>query len=112
LPSGEGQLAALGVDHDGVALGQVAGEQAPGQLVADCLGYQPPPRPGPVGRVVAAVGQPGLGGRGQLEGEPTVGQPCRQPGDLEVDDPGQLVAAEAVEDQDLVQPVGEPGLEA
>src|SRR4029453_2436302 len=68
LPSGEGQLAALGVDPDGVALSQVAGEQAPGQLVADGLGDQPPQRPGPVGRIVAAVGQPGLGGRGPVGG--------------------------------------------
>ena len=47
--AGEGELVALGVDHDGVALGQLAGEEAPGQLVADGLGDQAAQRAGAVG---------------------------------------------------------------
>ena len=46
LAAGEGQPVAVGVDQHHVAVGELAGEQAPGQLVADRLGDQPPQRPG------------------------------------------------------------------
>src|SRR5215216_4420844 len=52
LPPGEAQLVTLGVDHDRVAVAQLAGEQAAGQLVADGLGDQAAQGAGAVGRVV------------------------------------------------------------
>src|SRR5699024_4894622 len=72
-------LAALG-DGDGhrVAVADLAGEQLLGELVADGLLDEPAQRPGPVGGVVAARGQPGPGVVGDLQGEPACGEPVAE----------------------------------
>ena len=63
-PLSERRAVALHVDRDGRALGVATREQVEGQAVLDLLLDDPTQRPGPEVRVVAGVGQPGLGGRG------------------------------------------------
>ena len=55
-------LAAIGdVDMDGIAVNDVTGQQLLGQLVTDGLLNGAAQRAGTVGRVIAAIREPGLG---------------------------------------------------
>ena len=63
------------VDGDRAAVGDLAGDQQPGQRVADRGLDQPPQRTGAVRRVVAGVGQPGPRGLGDRDRDPAYGQP-------------------------------------
>ena len=78
-----------------------------GHLVLD----HPLERAGPVRRVVADLGQLGLGLGGDLEGDAPVGQAVGQVGQLDVDDVDQVGFGERMEAHDVVHPVDELGPE-
>src|SRR6266545_7941868 len=111
LAAGEPQPPTHRVDQHRVAVADLAGQQAPGQLVADRLVDQAAQRPRPVHRVEAAVGQPGTRGLGQLQAEAPLRQAGAEARDLQVDNRCQVVTRQAVEHQDLVEAVAELGLE-
>ena len=99
------------VDHHLVAVTDLAGQQRPGQLVAHGRLHQAAQRPRAVHRVEAGQRQPlpGRGGDGQRQ--PPPGQPRGQLVDLQVHDPGELAGGQRVEDDHVVEPVQELGLE-
>src|SRR5205085_10133212 len=60
---------------------------------------------------VPVAGQPVPGRVGHLQHQPPVGQPPRQPVELDVHNGLQVECGQPVEDHDVVQPVEELGLE-
>src|SRR5690625_29476 len=99
------------VDGDGRPVGDLAAEHELGELVADLALHQAAQRAGAVRGVVALEGEPLRRGRGDLELDPALGEPVAQPVDLQLDDGAELVEAERVEDDDVVEPVEELRLE-
>src|SRR5258708_26045289 len=100
-------LAALGVNVDGVALLVLAGEHLVRERVEDELLDRPLDRPRPIDRVVALVRDGRLGGRGELDVDLPLLEPLRERLELELDDRFELLLGEAVEDHGLVDPVEE-----
>src|SRR5690606_10386223 len=99
------------VHRDGGAVGYLAAEHEPGELVADRALDEPAQRAGAVRRVVALEGEPLGRRRGDVERDPPLGEPVAQPRDLELDDRAELLERERVEDDDVVEPVEELRLE-
>ena len=102
---------AVRVDANPVALGELALEQSQRELVDELALDHPLQRPRAVGGVVAEVAEQGAGVVGELDLDPALADPLRQQVDLELDDPADVLAAEPVEDDDVVDPVQELGLE-
>src|SRR3546814_7101698 len=92
---------------DGVAVLHLAAEEQGRQRVLQRALDHPLQRPRPVDRIVAGLRQPGEGGVVQLDGDLAIRQQLAQPPELDIDDALHLVAAEPVEDQDLVEAVQE-----
>src|SRR5699024_6116353 len=111
------QLQALGLgvlgqaDHDGVTVDDVTGQQRAGELVADLALDQATQRSGAEGRIVAFEGQPVLGPLSDLERDPTIGEPLGHVLDLQIDDRGEFVLVERIEEHDVIETVEELGLE-
>ena len=99
------------IHPDRVPVGDLPGQQFPGQLIADRRLDQPAQRPCPVHGVEAGHGQPFAGRGRDLERQPAVGEPPRQPGNLQVDDLVEVLGGQRVEDDDVVEPVEELRLE-
>src|SRR5690349_15967891 len=99
----EQQIAiAGGVDNDVVAVLVVAFKDAQSERV------EHPPLDGSLERasavdgIVALLDHPVFGGIGEVDGDFAIPQPARQHAKLDFDDVAQLLASEAVEDDDLV----------
>src|SRR3989454_10655759 len=98
---------ALGVDDDRVAVDELVLEQFERQRVRDQALNGPLERPRAERRVVALPAEERLGGVGDLELDALGLEPPLEMAELDLDDPGDLVAPERVEDHDLVDPVEE-----
>src|SRR2546422_362345 len=98
---------ALGVDDDRVAVDELVLEQFERQRVLDQALNGPLERPRAERRVVALPAEERLGGVGDLELDALGLEPPLEMAELDLDDPGGLVAPERVEDHDLVDPVEE-----
>src|SRR3954470_8484132 len=101
------RVLALDVHHDDLTRGQLAVEDLLAQRVLDLALDGPAQRPGTQDRVEAAVGQQLLGGRRHLERHVLVRQLALHAGEHEVDDPDDLVLAQLVEHDDVVDAVEE-----
>ena len=87
------------------------GQQFPRDRVDQVLLDHAFQRAGAIDRVVAAVGDPGEGGVVEGQGQVAVGQQFFEAAQLDTDDAGHLFAAEAAEQDDLVDAVEEFGAE-
>src|SRR5215471_1311912 len=98
----EAELAVLEVDHDPAVVAPRAGEQLAAEYRLELALQQALQRAGAVDRIVAGGGEVLERPRRQLELDLPLGQPRAQPAELDHDDLLQLLAAERVEDDDLV----------
>ncbi len=78
-----------------VAVADLAGEDRPGQLVADRRLHHPAQRAGAVDRVVAGERQPLPRRVGHGQRQPPTAQPLGEQADLQVDDPRELLGGRA-----------------
>ena len=99
------------VDQHGLPVADLAAQQRPGQVVTDRRLHQPTQRSRTVQRVEPGHGQPLAGGIGDVESQPPGGQSGAERGQLDVDDPHQVLDRQRVEDHHVVEPVQELGLE-
>src|SRR5437773_10024820 len=97
----------LRVDENRVAGGEVTLEQPQGERVFEQPLDRALERPRAEGRIPARFGERLLGSVGQLERELAFGQPFAQARELQLDDLGELFAAQGAELDDLVDPVQE-----
>ncbi len=97
----------LPVDDDGVAVDDLAGEDALRQPVADLALDEPAQRTGAVRRVESGERKPFAGRGADVQLEPAVVQPLTERLDLQLHDPGELVEAQRIEDHHVVEPVEE-----
>ena len=107
----EGEGVVVGVDGDGVALGEVAGKEAFGEGVFESLLDGAFEGAGAEGGVVAFVHEQVLGTVGDADGEVVVGESFGDVTELDVDDLTELVLAEGFEDDGFVDAVEELGPE-
>src|SRR6266540_3777559 len=105
------ELAVLDLHQHRVALGELSLEQPQRERVLDHPLDRALERAGAVGRIPAGLGDVLLRLRRQLDLDPAIGEPLPQPGELQLDDLGQLLARERLELDDLVDPVQELGAE-
>src|SRR5258708_9514368 len=98
-------LAALGVDVDGVALLVFAGEHLVRERVEDELLDRPLDRPRPVDRVVALLRDDRLRGGGELDVDLPLLETPRARLELELGHRLLLLPRQAVEDPGFVEPV-------
>src|SRR5919202_7085747 len=108
----EGELAVgRGVDDDVVAVGELALQHAHRQRLDQVLLDGPLERPRAVHRVEALASHQLFGRVGELEPHLALGQPLAQPAQLDLDDALDLLQAQRVEDDDLVDAVDQLGPE-
>ena len=93
------------VDDDLLPVKDLPGQQHAGQAVADLPLHEAAQRPGPVGGVIALVGQPAAGGVGYLQAQTPIRQAPGDAGQLDLDDLSQLLLGECLEDDDVVEAV-------
>src|SRR5437879_9482898 len=101
----EDDRVALRVDRDRVAVVQLALQQLERKRVLNQALDGPLERPRPEGRVVALASQEAPRRVGDLELDPPRREPAPEVSELDVHDPGDLVAPERREDHYLVDPV-------
>src|SRR5436190_22338378 len=101
----------LRVDDDDLAGAELLVEELLGQHVLDVALDGPTQRPGAEGGVVALVGHEALGRRRELDADALAGELLLRAGDEQVDDLRDLVLAELVEHDRLVDAVQELGTE-
>src|SRR5262245_22013115 len=109
LPEDEG--ASLGIHLEPGSLGHLSADDGLRQRILDELLDGPAQRTGAVGRIEPLLHEELQGGRGWLELDALVGQLCVDAADHEPDDAGDVVLAQAVEDDDVVDAVDELGPE-
>src|SRR5690606_33097819 len=107
----EDQAVALGRHHDGVAGAELAGEDLLRQRVLQLLLDGALERPGAVDRVEADIAKQGQGAVLDAQADLPLGQALAQVGGLDAGDGLDLLAAQRVEDHDLVETVDELGTE-
>ena len=99
------------VDDDLLPVEDLPSQQHAGQAVADLALDEAAQWPGPVGGVVALVGQPAAGGVGDLQVQAPVRQALGDARQLDLDDLTQLLLGEGLEDDDVVEAIEELRLE-
>src|SRR5690606_5272278 len=105
------EVAVLDGDLHGLAVVDLAFEDLLGQRVLHVFLDHALQGPRAIGRVVALVAEPGLGVFVQIQRDLAVGQELGKPLHLDVDDVRHVLAAQAVEQDDLVHAVQELGPE-
>src|SRR4051794_13370117 len=90
---------------------ELADQEALGQRILDVPHQRALERSRTVLRIVAAVAQPGAGLGRELDVQTAVSQQVPQARKLEVDDAVDLVPPQAMEEDDVVDPVQELGPE-
>ncbi len=104
-------LVVVGVDGDGVAFAEISVQDFGCQRVFDFLLDDALEGPGAEDGVEAAVAEFGFGGVGEGEGHAAGGQAGCEMGELDIDDPAEILLGEGVEDHDLIDAVEEFGAE-
>ena len=111
VPGGEREMAVRHVHDHLLARHDVPVQQPPGQLVVHLALDGAAHRPGAELRLVAVLGDPVHGGRGELQGHVLGVQPAAGLLQLELGDLAQFSLVQLAEDDDLVDPVQELGTE-
>src|SRR5207249_2791360 len=101
------ELALFGVDHDGVALTELAVQNGHRERILNPTLDHALERPGAVGRVVALVRDELQSHRGELQADPPLRQSLPQSLELDVDDRLDLFTAQRLEDDDLIDAIEE-----
>src|SRR5215204_3462174 len=107
----ERELPIGGVHAYDVAFAELPLQELQGQLVDQLLLDHALQRAGAIRGVVAEVADQGASVVGQLDLDPLLADATRELRDLEVDDPRQVGPAQPMEDDGVVDPVEELGLE-
>src|SRR5262249_39249859 len=100
-------LLAIITDRDGLAVADLAFEQLPAEGGLQLLLERALQRARPVGRLVADADEVLAGGVGQLQGDLAIREALPQPRQLDVDDLLQVLHAQRVEHDDLIDAVEE-----
>src|SRR2546423_790378 len=108
----ERQFAPFHVDADRVAVCELPVEEPQCEGVLDEPLDRPLERPRAVRRIPPRLGERFLSRIRELEHDPPLREPIAQPGELQLDDLGDLLTRERLELDDLVNPVQELGPEA
>src|SRR6266545_5132402 len=103
--AGEAELVAVGVDLNAIAFFEFSLEDLNRQGILNQTLDRPLERARSVNRVVSFVGKQCLGAIGDIEGHLSARQVLAQPLELNIDNGFDLVAAQVVEDDRLVNPV-------
>src|SRR5262249_13561720 len=103
----ERQAATVAANHDRVSLGEITLEDAQRQGIEQPPLNRPLARAGNERRHVALLDQTVLRGVGEHDMNLPLFEPLGEAGDLDVDNPLHVFAAERVEEDDLVDPVQE-----